>query len=149
MDHLSRPTQEMASVRRVHELPRQGMDCGFAARPRSLEGAGIASLSNLRRKRTGIPVKNFRREPCRHAVERINDKIRPTRPKEHLDDPEGEDRNPQSCRTPRWTEVGGERLSRVVRRSTSQLCRMLVWLASRPRSPLSGPHSLPATRIVR
>jgi hypothetical protein len=86
----------MASVRRMPELPRQGMDCGCAARPRSLEGAGISFLSNLRRKRTGIPVKNFRRQPCRDAVERANDKIRPARPKEYLDHPEGEDRDPQS-----------------------------------------------------
>jgi hypothetical protein len=148
MDHISRPTQDMASVRRMPKLPRQGMGCGCAARPRSLQGAGTASLSNLRRKRTGIPVKNFRRKRYRSAVDGLNDKIRPTRSKEDFDDPEGEDRNPQSCRTPRWTEVRRKRLSRVVRRSTSQLCRMPVWLASRPRGPLSGPHSLRATRIV-
>ena len=58
-----------------------------------------------------------------------------------------EDRNPQSCRTPRWTEVRGKRLPGVVRRSPSQLCRMLVRLASRPRTPLSGPHALRATRM--
>src|ERR1700722_4947317 len=109
MDHISRPTEEMASVRRMPGLPRQGMGCGCAARPRSLEGAGIASLSNLRRKRPGIPIKNFRRQPCRDAVERANDKIRPIRPKEHLDGPEGGDREPQSCGAPRWTKVGGER----------------------------------------
>jgi hypothetical protein len=147
MDHIGRPAQEMASVRRMPELPRQGMGWGCAARPGSLEDAGIASLSNLRRKRTGIPVKNFRRQPCRDAVERANDKIRPARPKEYLDHPEGEDRDPQSCRTSRWAEVGRKRLSCVVRRSTSQLCRMLVRLASRPGTPLSGPGSLRAARM--
>jgi hypothetical protein len=140
----------MASVRRMPELPRQGMGCGCTARPRPHKGAGIAFLSDLVR-----PMKEMdeftRREFQTGAVSRCgrraNDEIRPTRSKAYLDDPEGKDRNPQPCRTPRWTEVGGKRLPGVVRRSTLQLCRMLVRLASRPRTPLSGPHSLRATRM--
>jgi hypothetical protein len=100
------------------------------------------------KEKDGYTRQEFQTEAVSQRGRRANDKIRPTRSKEHLDDPEGKDRNPQSCRTPRWTEVRRKRLSRVVRRSTSQLCQMPVWLASRPRGPLSGPHSLRATRIV-
>jgi hypothetical protein len=72
---LGRTQPRCAWTSHMPELPRQGMGYGCAARSRSLEGAGIASLSDLRRKRTGIPAENFRREPCRDAVERANDKI--------------------------------------------------------------------------
>jgi hypothetical protein len=70
-----------------------------------------------------------------------NDAIRPTRSKKHLDDSEGQNRNPQPCRPPRGTEIGGERLPCMVRRSASRVRRMLVRLAFRPRATLSDRHS--------
>jgi hypothetical protein len=57
----------MAPVRNLLELPRQGMDFGRTLRP----GPEAADLSNLRGKRTSIPVKNCRQEQYRSAVKII------------------------------------------------------------------------------